>query len=847
MIYLSKIKMDQRETFLQGNETSGVDNLHLNDDIKIKEILAEQQKLQILYNEVIAYIQQHAQMSPDEMIKYQTQLKQLSEYYQKNQEKLKMLWYSSVQVNKNVVIKRWAKRNLSLKTFFLGCAAIIAVFVLGLTILSFYLASNPTMLGGFWNLGIQPAVAVAILKGLSLTVMLVILVLGIIILIMNTYKSFTVKNKPKGWYYAWSALGLFILALALGAGTKLLSMVAMINVEEIANPEDVVALYMINHESDGKLKYHAIDGSFPLIAPMNMSASILRNNYRKFIEIQLNALGGTVENFSLDCWNSQRLSFSEKTENFQGACFYTKKGNYPITLIVQHQSPTREKSEIPFVLKTLSIGSEFSLQGVNVSLSGGQNELIVGPLPAEVAFWADQIFRDFNLREYKIEWDGDNDGIPDKTDDTTFHFVYDVSKVYYPRVRLPRLSNVDYSFPLRVEQSGIPVCKIDFQQKKVNDYMVSASFFDGTERFISDYSFLFIDKATGKVFDEVHNKEFGLEFDYRFPGKWSYLIKMNFITNDDKKGSCQNELQLTEKSTFMVNYDLLAISWKEGDFKKIEVKTQDEKKQIPLTAIPTKLKLRFLKLEPKTLDTQVKIYLDQKPIVFANEGEYLFDIHDSKQHQIKIQIQDVVRGLEYEEILTTAIGLEDIFGTLSILGETVGFDPFEVTLDASASRLNDPDDQITYFSWDFWDGEVQKKLSNAVIKHTYRFDYPQDNGTFTPKVTIYTQKGRSVQVVAPTPIIVKKQLVKLDIRSETHPTQEAKLWDTVRFSLDFNGLPKKVSWDFGDGMQAITCEGRTCTEMTKTWLEQGIYLIKVKMDFEDQQSIEQTMEFRVRR
>lgn len=47
-------------------------------------------------------------------------------------------------------------------------------------------------------------------------------------------------------------------------------------------------------------------------------------------------------------------------------------------------------------------------------------------------------------------------------------------------------------------------------------------------------------------------------------------------------------------------------------------------------------------------------------------------------------------------------------------------------------------------------------------------------------------------------------------------------------------------------MQAIECEGRTCTEMTKTWLEQGTYFIKVKMDFEDQQSIEQTMEFKVR-
>ncbi len=180
-------------------------------------------------------------------------------------------------------------------------------------------------------------------------------------------------------------------------------------------------------------------------------------------------------------------------------------------------------------------------------------------------------------------------------------------------------------------------------------------------------------------------------------------------------------------------------------------------------------------MEPKTLDTEVKVYLDQKPIVFTNEGEYLFDIRDSKQHQIKIQIADAVRGLEYEEVLTTAIGLEDILGNLSILGETIGFDPFEVTLDASSSRLNDPNDQITYFSWDFGDGETQKKLSNAVIKHTYRFDYAQDNGTFTPKVTIYTQKGRSVQVVAPTPIIVKKQLVKLLIHSETHPTQEAKL------------------------------------------------------------------------
>jgi hypothetical protein len=78
----------------------------LNDEAKIKEILVEQTKLRQLYNEVVVYIQQHPQMPTEEMIKYQTQLKQLSEYYQKNQEKLKTLGYSSVQVNKNVTIKK---------------------------------------------------------------------------------------------------------------------------------------------------------------------------------------------------------------------------------------------------------------------------------------------------------------------------------------------------------------------------------------------------------------------------------------------------------------------------------------------------------------------------------------------------------------------------------------------------------------------------------------------------------------------------------------------------------------------------------------------------------------------
>ena len=118
---------EQKPSFLQGDAAnnqqtaaqSAAEAQRLSEEAKIREILAEQEKLQQLYNEVVIYIQQHPNMPTEEMIKYQTQLKQLSDYYQKNQERLKTLGYSSVQVNKNVVIKKGAKRNVSIKELFI--------------------------------------------------------------------------------------------------------------------------------------------------------------------------------------------------------------------------------------------------------------------------------------------------------------------------------------------------------------------------------------------------------------------------------------------------------------------------------------------------------------------------------------------------------------------------------------------------------------------------------------------------------------------------------------------------------------------------------------------------------
>lgn len=84
-------------------------------------------------------------------------------------------------------------------------------------------------------------------------------------------------------------------------------------------------------------------------------------------------------------------------------------------------------------------------------------------------------------------------------------------------------------------------------------------------------------------------------------------------------------------------------------------------------------------------------------------------------------------------------------------------------------------------------------------------------------MSVFTKKGRSLTFGLEDPIIVNKQLIKLDISSTSHPTQEARLGEPVVFSLDFNGLPEKIYWSFGDESQPLSCNGRECIEMTKTF------------------------------
>jgi hypothetical protein len=78
---------------------------------------------------------------------------------------------------------------------------------------------------------------------------------------------------------------------------------------------------------------------------------------------------------------------------------------------------------------------------------------------------------------------------------------------------------------------------------------------------------------------------------------------------------------------------------------------------------------------------------------------------------------------------------------------------------------------------------------------------------------IKTKKGREISISPDTNIVVKKALSSLKINVDSHPAQIANIADRVSLSLQINGLPDSIEWNFGNG-KTLSCKGRECIQAT---------------------------------
>ena len=142
--------------------------------------------------------------------------------------------------------------------------------------------------------------------------------------------------------------------------------------------------------------------------------------------------------------------------------------------------------------------------------------MIVGKTPSKVMFDASSVFKDLGISDYKIIRDFNGDGEQDKQNNVATTFVYNEAKLYNIYIRFPNLNNYIYTFPVRVEQSDVPVCEIIITKGEGKNYNITTNFFDKTVN-ITNYQFDVLDRNTkDKVIDTIKNNNG--TFTYQFRG-----------------------------------------------------------------------------------------------------------------------------------------------------------------------------------------------------------------------------------------------------------------------------------------------------------------------------------------
>jgi hypothetical protein len=164
------------------------------------------------------------------------------------------------------------------------------------------------------------------------------------------------------------------------------------------------------------------------------------------------------------------------------------------------------------------------------------------------------VFRDFSLETYDVVWDMDNDNVNDRENLVSFDYIYKLPKVYYPTVKFPELSDFMYTFPVRVEQSDVPICEIIIIPFEKTKYKIQTNFIDGSVSNVSSYNYTILESASKKVIDTI--KKDTRDIDYVFPERGSYVVLLDFITVDGKRGHCESEILQLAQETIEVSYTL---------------------------------------------------------------------------------------------------------------------------------------------------------------------------------------------------------------------------------------------------------------------------------------------------
>jgi hypothetical protein len=805
------------------------------DQKKIQDIMNEQKKMEEDFLQLNDYLK-NASLTDAQKLSVQNQMQQLDFRYKQNINLLKSLGVGTPSVKANSKTTRPLSK-ISVKTFLIGCASILFTVVGGLAFVFYYLVENPAQMA---TVGVNPATAKNLLQVFIVIFFGFLFLLWFALLVVNGYRLFTVKNKSRVWYFFGLILGIFVFLFSVSLGAVLLDRINSINPDDFE--DGLLRYYLVLKDryvliNDSKLK-----SSPKLIAPALINFQLNTILYNSNVLPWLWQV--SIQWLQLDCGNWQKLDADVRTLRFERSCIYYTRWNYPLNLVIYYINPkTSERMQKSFSAWSLSFLSEIKITNTDNSVANIPLEVVAWKVPSKVTFDASSVFRDFNLLNYNVLWDVDGDWVLDKVNTASITHVYKEAKVYQIGVRFPDLNDILYLFPLRVEQSDVPVCEVSIDLIKWTEYSIKTTFLDPQVE-VTDYQFDILESGKWKTIDTKKDKKSYIN--YVFSSKWSFSAVVNFITSDWKKWQCESENIEIGQMDFTIMYDLYYRSPSSPNYVKVDRQNSGmiQNWDLIIREVPSVVKVDITKVLPDRPGLVKRAILDWKPVLSSDWRTFEFTIDESKEYEIKIIVEDVNHDAKSEQIINVAVKKDDIIWRLLVTPSVVGIEPFDVKFDASTTTVYDMDDEIIYFTRNFGDWEIKKNFSQSVVTHTYRYDAKNENWEYFPTVTVKTKKWREAVIGQGTRILIKKALVVLTINIDSHPAQSARVWDKIDFSLEMNWLPKTITWDFGDGNN-VQCNARECITASKVYSKPWTYTINVLVTFENQPDLRGSITMKV--
>jgi len=722
--------------------------------------------------------------------------------------------------------KKWTK--ISLKSFLIGCIAFI-VFVVWLTAgVLFLIINNPDQ---FTSVGLDRSSIQRLLQTFTVLFFGFIFFFGFGVFFVNIYRLLTVKNKPKLKYAIGTFLWFFVLLFSIGVWALVIREVQNLNLSNDIDGQSLVVPYIML--GDGPR--YVWDNSVALIAPLQLSYQLNTQLFNR--QVYPTLWPAEIRWISLVCGNDRQiLPLNIANAQFQWSCLYINKWDYSIELIVDYvnnQTAEQLRQTIPVVTFAIPTAIEVNVEWGEVSVS--DNELVVGKVPRKVWFNADDVFVDLGLDEYLITRDADDDGEIDRENNASYTHVYNQARVYNVNVRFPWLNNALYTFPLRVEQSDVPVCQVTVQQVQWTNYSFQVDFLDNIVP-INAYGYTVQDRSNNSDITTINTQTNTATYD--FPWAWMYAVKVDFVTEEGKQWSCESMDFSVWAADFVIDYTWSYKNPQSPQFTPLptEGEIYINNTLIVIRQVPTILKLEVDGITPASSTAQTRLFLNDTAILSSDGRTFEVRIDSRDTSTLRLVVEDEQRDARTEKEFSVQLNETAVIGKLLVRPDTSWTEPFAVEFDASTTTVNDPDDEIIYFSRDFGDGEVKQNTSQWVISHTYAYDYENENWIYEPSVTLVTKKNRSVTIGLDSPILVKKPSQVVDIRVDSHPAQVVSVWDRVDFVLDVSWLPTNVRWNFGNG-QTLECEWRQCLAAQQTYDTAWTYSINVVVEYTNQPTI----------